>query len=86
MIEAKHAEGMVRSRNLWALLSLNSKEKFHSDLSSHYRTFVKMYNRFCNCGKTKNPLVEQNDDTDMLLVPAVSLEIQIVPLSVFFLR
>lgn len=42
-----------------------------------------MYNRFCNCGKTKNLLVEQNGDTDMPLVPAVSLEIQIVPLSVF---
>jgi len=46
---------------------------------------LKMYNRFCNCGKTKNPLVEQNGDTDMSLVPAVpavSPEIQIAPLSV----
>jgi hypothetical protein len=41
-----------------------------------------MYNRFCNCGKTKNTLVEQNDDTDMPLDTAVSLEIQIVPFSV----
>jgi len=42
-----------------------------------------MYNRFCNCGKKKDLLVEQNDYTDMPLVPAVSLELHIVPLSVF---
>jgi hypothetical protein len=42
-----------------------------------------MYSRFCNCRKTKNLLVEQNDDADMNLVPAVSLEIQIETLSVF---
>jgi hypothetical protein len=33
----------------------------------------------------KNPLVGQNDDMDMPLVLAVSLEIQILPFAIFLL-